>query len=330
VNPSTLAGRSLPPAISFQLRWGIFALLVIGVVLSVVLGLVQKWLWMRQLDYAGNFWTLLSVKWGIFGLSLFISMFYLWINLRFAARNIDVLRGASFFSKEFTHPADAKRTINIDISPRLLIFAIDAGIVILSLLFALECFGAVGHVSPLSLRGGRSESPTLFLVSTLGFMCFRLPFYELLQGSITVLTVAALAILAFCAVFGVRQSKPSRMRSPLPEGTARHFNVLLSILAANFTWGFILDHYELVYSTLGVVHGAGYAAAHVTSVAFWVMTGASALACVLLAFGFFRPRAKLVVAGIVAYLALYVVAVMALPYLFQTFVVKPNELRQCK
>ena len=49
--------------------------------------------------------------------------------------------------------------------------------------------------------------------------------------------------------------------------------VLLFILVANFGWGFILDHYELVYSTLGVVHGAGYAAAHVTRVALWVMTG---------------------------------------------------------
>jgi hypothetical protein len=36
--------------------------------------------------------------------------------------------------------------------------------------------------------------------------------------------------------------------------------VLLFILLANFGWGFNLDHFELVYSTLGVVHGAGYSA----------------------------------------------------------------------
>jgi len=98
------------------------------------------------------------------------------------------------------------------------------------------------------------------------------------------------------------------------------------ILVANFGWGFILDHYELVYSTLGVCLRCRLAAANVTRIAFWVMTGASTLACVLLAFGFFRPRKKQVVAGIVTYVALYVVGVLALPYLFQTFVVKPNEL----
>ena len=126
-------------------------------------------------------------------------------------------------------------------------------------------------------------------------------------------------------MFGMRQSKSSG-KITLRDGIAQHFIVLLFILVANFGWGFILDHYELVYSTLGVVHGAGYAAAHVTRAALWVMTGASALACVLLAIGFFRTRTKHIVAGIVTYAALYVVAVLALPFLFQAFVVKPNEL----
>ena len=322
--PLETTRRILPPAISFLLRWGLLALIAIGVVLSLVLGLAQEWLWMRQLDYAGIFWTLLSVKWGIFCLTLFISVLYLWTNLRFAARNIDVLKGASFFTKEITHPADASRTINIDVSPKLLVFAIDAGIVILSLLFALSISGQWDTYLRFRYGGSFGIADPLFGID-LGFYVFRLPFYELLQGSITVLTVSALAILTFCAVFGIRQSKTTGMLA-LRDGTARHFIVLLFILAANFAWGFILDHYELVYSTLGVVHGAGYAAAHVTRFALWVMTGASVLACVLLAFGFFRPRAKQVVAGIVIYVGLYVVGVLALPYLFQALVVRPNEL----
>ena len=322
--PREAAWRLLPPAIGFLLRWGIFALIAIGVVLSLVLGLVQKWLWMRQLDYVGIFWTLLSVKWGIFGVTLFVSILYLWINLRFAARNIDVSEGSSFFSKAIRHPADTSRTINIDVSSKLLVSAIDAGIVIFSLVFALSVSGQWDTYLRFRYGGLFGVADPLFGID-LGFYLFRLPFYELLQGSITVLTVSALVILAFCAQFGMRQSK-STGKITLGDGIARHFIVLLFILVANFGWGFILDHYELVYSTLGVVHGAGYAAAHVTRIALWVMTGASALACVLLGFGFFRPRTKQVVAGIVTYVALYVVGVLALPYLFQTFVVKPNEL----
>jgi uncharacterized membrane protein (UPF0182 family) len=126
-------------------------------------------------------------------------------------------------------------------------------------------------------------------------------------------------------MFGLRQSKSSG-KITLRDSTLQHFMVLLFILVANFGWGFILDHYELVYSTLGVVHGAGYAAAHVTRIALWVMTGASALACVLLAIGFFRTRTRHIAAGIVIYATLYIVGVMALPGLVEAFVVKPNEL----
>jgi uncharacterized membrane protein (UPF0182 family) len=316
--------RILSPAISFLLRWGFLALIAIVVVLSTVLGLVQKWLWMRQLDYAGIFWTLLSVKWGIFGVALIVSVFYLWLNLRFAARNIDLVSGESFFSKAFRHPADASRTINVDISPKLLVFSIDFAIVLLSLIFALSVSGQWDTFLRFRYGGSFGVADPLFGVD-LGFYVFRLPFYELLQGSITILTIGALAILSFCALFGMRQSKLSG-EITVPDGTRRHFMVLLFILMANFGWGFVLDHYELVYSTLGVVHGAGYAAAHITRVALWVMTGASGLACVALAMGFFRPRTKHIVAGIVTYAALYVVAVLALPFLFQTFVVKPNEL----
>jgi uncharacterized membrane protein (UPF0182 family) len=57
-------------------------------------------------------------------------------------------------------------------------------------------------------------------------------------------------------MFGIHQSK-STGKISLRDGVARHFIVLLFILVANFGWGFVLDHYELVYSTLGVVHGAG-------------------------------------------------------------------------
>ena len=316
--------RILPPSISSLLRWGPFAVIVIGIALSLVLSLAQKWLWMRQLDYLGIFWTLLSVKWEMFGIALFVSILYLWINLRFALRNIDVLQGATFFSKEFPHRDDPTRTLNINVSPKLVIFAIDAAIVILSFLFALSISSQWDTYLRFRYGGPFGIADPLFGVD-LGFYVFRLPFYELLQESITLLTLSALAILTICAVFGMRQSK-STGRITLRNGTARHFIVLLFILAANFGWGFILDHYQLVYSTLGVVHGAGYAAAHVTRIALWVMTGASALACALLVLGFFRPRAKKVVTGFVIYAALYVVGVLALPYLIQAFVVKPNEL----
>ena len=106
-----------------------------------------------------------------------------------------------------------------------------------------------------------------------------------------------------------------------------HLSVLLFILAAAFGWGYYLDRYGLLYSTTGVVYGVGYTAAHVTMIALWIMIGVSAAACALLVLNFFRPRWKAMAIGAGTYAALYVVGILLVPALFQTFVVQPNELR---
>jgi uncharacterized membrane protein (UPF0182 family) len=67
-------------------------LIVAAVLLVVVLvgmaGYLEQWLWMRQLDYAGIFWTLLSVRWSMFCSAFVFAFLYLWINLRHAAKKI--------------------------------------------------------------------------------------------------------------------------------------------------------------------------------------------------------------------------------------------------
>jgi hypothetical protein len=45
---------------------------------------------MKELNYVGIFWTLLSVKWVMFGAALVFGLLYLWTNLRFAATSIDL------------------------------------------------------------------------------------------------------------------------------------------------------------------------------------------------------------------------------------------------
>src|ERR1019366_5310088 len=91
---------------------------------------------------------------------------------------------------------------------------------------------------------------------------FHLPFYILLQSSLTLLTVLTLAIvLAIYVFFGLQRASGSG-RIAIGANATSHLSVLLFILVASWGWSFYLDHYELVYSTLGVVYGAGYAADH--------------------------------------------------------------------
>jgi uncharacterized membrane protein (UPF0182 family) len=334
--PHDAGHRIHPPRKSNRLRWGLFATMAGVIVLMIVLDLAQKLLWMRELDYAGIFWTLLSVKWGMFAVALAFAFVYLWINARFAVRRIDFSPvkvspsrvAAASPAGTVSVASDAIRGISSNLSPRLLLWASGVTVMFVSLVFAAGVSTQWDTYLRFRYGGSFDLADPLYGVD-LGFYIFRLPFYELLQGNLTFLTVGALAILGFVSLLGLRQSKPSQTFT-IADNTARHLIILLFILAGSFAWGFYLDHYELVYSTLGVVYGAGYAAAHVTRIVFFMMLGASLLACALLVLAYSRPRMKPLAIGIGVYAVLYLGGVMALPPLVQAFVVRPSELSREK
>jgi uncharacterized membrane protein (UPF0182 family) len=306
-----------------RLRIIFFSVIALLACVTLLLGTVQKWLWMRQLGYSGVFWTLFSVKWVMFLVAFGVAGLFLWINLRAAVKTVDGIAEEPATTAGSSRGAALKK-LQLDLSPTVLLWAMGVVSVIITLFFA---FGASAQWDTyLRFRYGGSFgiADPLFGVD-LGFYFFRLPFYELLQGSLTVLTIAALGILSFLTVLDLRRTKLGTI-SKIGENTARHIVMLLAILAVSLGWGFVLDHYELVYSTLGVVHGAGYAAAHVTRISLWIMVAASAIAFCLLIRSFFRLHLKSLAIGIGAYVLLYVVAVVAVPRLFESFVVQPSEL----
>ena len=308
------------------LRLTIVAAVLLIVFLVGVAGYLEKWLWMRQLDYTGIFWTILSVQWAMFCSAFAIAFMYLWINLRQTAKNSGVFHGDGRARKfTFSSPVGAGTRTSIELPPGLLnlaVILISGGIA----LFVASGFNSEWDTY-LRFRYGGSFglSDPLFGVDV-GFYIFHLPFYILLQSSLVALTVLTLAIvLGIYVFFGLKRASDSG-RIAVGGSALSHLSVLLFILVASFGWGFYLDHYELVYSTLGVVYGAGYAADHVTRIALWIMVGISAAACVLLALSFFYPRLKMLVLGAGTYIAVWIILVALLPFVFQKFIVQPSEL----
>ena len=183
----------------------------------------------------------------------------------------------------------------------------------------------MGYLAAFPLRRAFGVPDPLYGVDV-GFYVFHLPFYGMLQTSLMLLTVLSLAaVLLTYIFFGLLRVSGSRKIVAESKATS-HLSVLLFILVANWGFGLYLDHYNLVYSTLGVVYGAGYAADHVTRVALWVMVGVSAAACVLLALNFLRPRFGALLVGSGIYVALYIVGVVMLPVVIEKFFVQPSEL----
>ena len=296
------------------------------VILTVITGLIQKWLWMRQLHYLGIFWTLLSVRWAMFGLAFVCAFGFLWINLRFAAKTIHALHEGNQFDRvAFVDAPSNPKRIAIDINPKILTLVIGVAAAIVSLLFALGVSSQWDTCLRFRYGGHFGLLDPLFRIDV-GFYLFRLPFYELLQGSFVYLTIIALAVVLISYTsFGLLGLRPGG-KLVVQRNIGQHVSVLLFILIANWGWGFNLDRYDLVYSTLGVVYGAGYTASHVTMTVLWIMVGVSVVAAALLAINFFRPRFKAVTLGAAVYAVLYVAGMIVLPQLFQKFVVQPSEL----
>ena len=70
------------------LRRILWVVIPVGLLLFIlfggVTGYLVKWLWMRELDYAGIFWKLLSVQWTMFVSAFVLAFLYIWLNARWA------------------------------------------------------------------------------------------------------------------------------------------------------------------------------------------------------------------------------------------------------
>jgi uncharacterized protein len=327
--PRLLAGENGRATGNYRIfrRWRplkriIIAAVVLMALLGVISGWIQKGLWMRQLGYSSVFWTLLGVRLGLFCVAFVVAFLYLWINLRVAAKN-----GTTFRAANLTSESTVAAQPGIQIPPAVLKLAMGTIAVFAALIFAVVFYAQWDTYLRFRFGGSFGLSDPLFGVD-IGFYLFRLPFFELLQSSLTGLTlITLLAVLVFYGYFGLlRLGRGGRMEG-LSAKAVRHLSILFFVLVASWGWGFYLDHYELLYSTQGVVYGAGYTADHVTRIAFWMMAGASAALCALLMLNLFRPRLRaIVLIGSGIYVALYLIAVLLLPALFQRFVVQPNEL----
>ena len=331
------APRPLRSSLLFAVEWALPIVIVFLIVAGGITVYLEKWLWMGQLHYDGVFWTLLAIQWGMFIATFAVVFLFLWMNLRLALRGSGVLIGALPAGTKTAVPtslppgSDTDEGIAVELSPKL----IRSAVLVFSLLIAWSSAQIFFSEWDTFLRfryGGSFGINDPLFGMDVGFYVFRLPFYRLLQTSVvlvTAMTIICVSTIRYAPRFWGRTAAttPATAAAPATEALS-HLSGLLLILVAAWGFGFMLDHYSLVYSNLGVVYGAGFAAAHVTQAALWVMVAASALACVFLAFNAFRPHWRPLLIGAATYVGLYSVGVLFLPVVFQQLAVVPSELER--
>jgi uncharacterized membrane protein (UPF0182 family) len=303
------------------------AVLLVIIAIGMVTSYLEKWLWMGQLHYSGIFWTLLSVQWTMYAVSFVVVFGFIWLNIRHA------LNSGGVQSTRLLSGQSRRKTGNesdpVALTPQML----HAAAVIVSLGIAWVAANVFFTQWDTYLRfrygGSFGVADPLYGIDV-GFYVFHLPFYRLLQASVAVLSTISVAgvglIYSYFHMLALSPAgSPEASRLNLSRAIP-HVSGLLMLLIASWGVGFVIDHYELVYSTLGVVYGAGYTAAHVTMAALWVMVALSGALCAMLAFNIVRPSLRSLAIGSAIYAAVYAVGILMLPSLFQKLVVQPSEL----
>lgn len=308
------------PQPSLRARWLIPWLLTLAIVIvvsgSITHLLTESW-WFNTVDYAGVFWT--RIQWQlVIGLGTF---------LLYGA----VLAGNYGLAQKITR--DRPYTFLHRYSDRF----------VQERMARLPSFGAFMLILVVSLgaafRGAGSWetilkflNPTQFDIADpiyqhdISFYIFRLPFYQGLQTNLMGLLFWSLVLTM--AVYALKgEIRPERGWKYFLTGEAKtHLCLLLALIALAIAVGFWIKRFSLLYSSSGVVFGAGYTDVHARLQSYWLMGFVSLAVAFLFIVGLWRSGFSLPSFGILIYLGLLVIVNGLYPWFQQNFVVEPNQL----
>ena len=65
---------------------GVVGIIFLLVSFSRITGIIEKWLWMRQVGYAEIFWKILFIEWALFGIAFIFVFLCFWGNISLIGR----------------------------------------------------------------------------------------------------------------------------------------------------------------------------------------------------------------------------------------------------
>jgi uncharacterized membrane protein (UPF0182 family) len=331
---------------------GLLAAVVVGILLILTVGgtlinLVTDGMWYQSVGYAQVLWTRLGAQLALFlgvGLAVLVillidllvasrlapppppgggSLRRLWDRLNEASRYQTGTRIFGPFGPSEPIVVGGDEAEMPDLTP-LVTWAL-AGVAILAALTAAGI--AAGswdtvllwlHRVPYSPTGKTVPDPIFGL--DISFFLFDLPFLRLVQGLVSGVLLAAIAIAA------ARHFVAMARGSFAPSRPARvHVSVLAGLWLVAAAAGYQLDRLELSYSTQGVATGVSYADQSARFLAYDVLTVVAVLVAIVVVVTAFQRRWWPVIGAIGTWLVLWVALAGIYPAVIEAVVVKPNE-----
>lgn len=310
---------------------GYVLLAVIGIILTVsfwLADLYTDWLWFKSLNYQSVFVTILTTELGIrlvVGLIFFLVLYF---NL--LATRKPLLEAVENYRLQQHNVADNVIVMQPQSQWVGLINKRSIGGIFLLGSLLLAFFTSNSFSSDwLTLQKFLNVVPfnatDPIFNKDIGFYVFQLPFYEFILAFLSwtvVLTIFSVGIIYF-----INEALPNHGRISLLKSTQAR--VHLAALGAMFFLfkgvEFFLAQYNLLFTSSGVIHGAGYTDVNVRMLALKVLAVLAVLTAVLILINIFLRRFNIVVYSIVGLIVAAIVLNGVLPYVVERFVVVPNQ-----
>ncbi|NET10399.1 MAG: COG1615 family transporter, partial [Symploca sp. SIO2B6] len=297
-----------------RIGFTVFTIVALGILLSGTLVhlLTESW-WFEAVQFADVFWTRLTWQVAIGAIAFLLYGGFLWGNYAIASRVTKY------------HTYRLLNEMNLHAYARYVPTMILAFIVMLAL-----GGGAVGYsmweTALKFLNGTSFDLADPIYQQDVGFYLFQLPFYQQVHGWLLGLLIWSLIIAL--VIYGIKGAiEPDRgWQYALRGGSKTHISLLLVAIALLFAVGFWLQRYELLYSSQGVVFGAGYTDVHAQEQAYWFMSMATLVMAGLFVASLWRMSLVVPVIGLGIYVVAWIGMTQLYPQFQQRFIVEPNEL----
>ena len=302
-------------------KWAIIGIIflvviIVGAIASIYIDLI----WFKSVQYVTVFWKILLTK-GVVML-FFAAVFFVlsFINLSFARRFAPEFQ-VEISQDELERPEIQlyKSLQNIQINKKLVFW--------FSLIVALFMgFSESSSWEKILIYLNRTSfgiTDPIFN-KDIGFYMFSLPFWEFarnwLSFAITIITVVVAAI--YVTKKAVKyESKKLIIETPVKV----HLSLLIGLVLILKSWQYWLNAFKILYSTRGVIFGAGYTEIHATLFALRVLM-VLALVCAALFFVTARKENwKLPALGLAVLVGASILLGGIYPTIIQSAVVLPNE-----
>jgi uncharacterized protein len=295
---------------------GILLLLVVAPLLTDGVNLLVDWLWFGEQGYRVIYKNILFSQIGLSGLGGIGFIILVGANV-FVARSVAERYGYRVFHGAIELPgldrfAEAFRWL-VWLGVLLVGYAVGQWAS-----FHWQDYLLAEHAVPMQ------QADPIFHID-LGFYLFHLNYYWFLYH--LGLVIVIFCLLSAAVVYLLEGGVWVTPRGPNVAPAARsHLMVLGSLLFLLLAYRARLAMYSLLYSSRGLVYGAGYADVHATLPILKLMLALCVVTALALVFGAVRGRIRPAVYSVLGLALVGIVGVNLYPGIVQHFVVTPNEL----